>query len=436
VAIHIWGLHEWIGVSIIYESMNKLSLGALCILFIALLFIQPKTPVQETLLVQDLVDGITTEQETLEILEVSAIIPLSTAIIDRKESVYTIKDGETFIGIMQREGGLGHQEVLEILEETERVFDVRKMRSGDLVRFLFVQEALAAVEYDINADSKLTITTDADIVVVEEVPIEYEIVPANTSGVIDTSLYESGVAAGMTDKAIMETARIFSWDIDFATNIQPGDSFSVSYENRYRDGEFVGIGNIFAARFTNSGEDYYAFGVPSKEGVYAYYNEQGQSTQRMLLKSPLNYSRVSSQFTYRRKHPISGTTRKHEGIDLVAKTGTPVETVGNGTVTFAGTNGGYGKFIKISHGGGYETAYAHLSKINVKKGEKVKQGEVIGEVGSTGASTGPHLHYEMIVDGVAKDPFAVKTPAGENISESDRSQFEAIKEQYSIPLED
>ena len=232
----------------------------------------------------------------------------------------------------------------------------------------------------------------------------------------------------MTDRAILNLAQIFSWDVDFTTNIQKGDSFNVIYQNRYRDGGFVGVGDILAARFTNEGDDYYAF--LSDGETKKYFDENGLAKERLLLKTPLNYSRVSSQFTSSRKHPILGTMRKHQGTDFAAPTGTPVESVGDGTVTFAGTNGGYGKFIKIQHGGGFETAYAHLSSISVKKGARVTQGQLIGKVGSTGASTGPHLHYEVIKNGTHVNPLRVDLPDGDPISDDLLMAFEETKQKY------
>lgn len=353
-----------------------------------------------------------------------------------KEVTYEIASGDTFKNILEAEAGIPHNEALDITEKVSEVYDITKIQAGSIMKFFFAKEAFAQTTYDIDNKTTLVIKRDGDDIKVSEEEIEYEVRQNQVDATIDSSLYVTGTSEGMSGKAIIELANIFAWDIDFTTNIQKGDSFSVVYENRYRDGEFAGIGDILAARFTNEGEDFYAFMVEN-EGEKKYYNEEGFSKELALLKTPLNYSRVSSQFSFKRKNPVTGDVGSHRAVDLAAPQGTPIESVGDGTVEYADWNGGYGKYIKIRHGNGFVSAYAHLSSIDskIKKGARVTQGQLIGRVGSTGRSTGPHLHYEVYENGNPVDPFNLDISPSEEISEELVSVFEAVKSKYKTKIE-
>jgi murein DD-endopeptidase MepM/ murein hydrolase activator NlpD len=348
-----------------------------------------------------------------------------------EEMVYEIESGNTFNGILQGVGDVSSDEALSITKEVNEIFDVSKIKAGSFMKFLFINEAFAQVTYDIDDETMIIVEKNEEEVSISEEKIKYELKDAQSETTITSSLYLDGTSIGMSNKAILDLASIFSWDIDFATNIQTGDSFNVIYQNRYRDGEFVGVGDILAARFTNSGVDYYAFLV-EQDGVRNYYNEVGESKERLLLKTPLNYSRISSNFSYSRKNPVNGNFASHRAIDLAAPTGTPIESVGGGVVEYAGWNGGYGKYIRIRHGNGFKTAYAHLSNINSKvvKGGIIEQGQLIGAVGSTGNSTGPHLHYELWKEGVPVNPFTTDLPGGEAITEELENVFQRVLSLY------
>jgi len=348
-----------------------------------------------------------------------------------KEVTYKIVNGDTFKGILEEEANIPHDEALDITEKINEVYDVTKIQAGSVMKFFFVKEAFAQTTYDIDNETTLLIEREGEYIKVSEEEIEYEVRQNQVDATIDSSLYVTGISEGMSDKAIIELAKIFAWDIDFTTNIQKGDSFSVIYENRYRDGEFAGIGDILAARFTNEGKDFYAFMVEN-EGEKKYYNEEGFSKELALLKTPLNYSRVSSQFSFKRKNPVTGDVGSHRAVDLAAPQGTPIESVGDGTVEYADWNGGYGKYIKIRHGNGFVSAYAHLSSIDskIKKGALVTQGQLIGKVGSTGRSTGPHLHYEVYENGDPVDPFNLDISPSEEISEELEDEFNRTKELF------
>jgi len=348
------------------------------------------------------------------------------------ERKYAIESGDTFTRILEENGNLSPEEVSKALESIQEVFDVTKIRAGSVMRFLFAREVFASVEFDLDKENSITLKKGDDHFVSDIIPIEYTQKEAESSGIIEDSFYLKGTSSGLTDKAIMDIVQIFSWDIDFATNIQSGDSFSVIYDNTYREGVFIGVGDIKAVRFTNEGKDYFAFMVKNEDGTRGYYNELGESTEKALLKTPLNFTRISSNFSYSRKNPVNGSFASHRAVDLAAPTGTPIESVGDGVVEQAGWNGGYGKYIRIRHSNGFKTAYAHLSSISsgVKKGSTVAQGQLIGAVGSTGNSTGPHLHYEVWKDGNPVNPFNVDLPSGEPINDSERDSFNRIMQKY------
>lgn len=351
---------------------------------------------------------------------------------DNKEKIeVVIEPGDTFKEILEREADIPHDEALDIAEKVNKIYDVTKIQAGSVMKFIFTKEVFAQTTYDIDNETTLIIERDGENIKVSEEKIAYEVRQNQVDATIDSSLYLTGTSEGMSDKAIIELANIFAWDIDFTTNIQKGDSFSVIYENRYRDGEFAGIGDILAARFTNEGKDFYAFMVKN-EGDKKYYNKEGFSKELALLKTPLNYSRVSSKFSFKRKNPVTGDVGSHRAVDLAAPQGTPIESVGDGTVEYADWNGLYGKYIKIRHRNGFVSVYAHLSSIDskIEKGIQVTQGQLIGKVGSTGQSTGPHLHYEVYDNGKPVDPFNLNISPSEKINEELKGEFKRVKDLF------
>jgi murein DD-endopeptidase MepM/ murein hydrolase activator NlpD len=206
---------------------------------------------------------------------------------------------------------------------------------------------------------------------------------------------------------------IFGWDVDFANEIRAGDEFSVLYQRRFQDGSYLGDGRVLAAEFTNRGRTLRAVWFESQDGkVKGYYAPDGKGMRKAFLRAPLDFTRISSKFNPNRRHPISGKVRAHRGIDYAAPTGTPIYAAGDGRIEFAGRKGGYGNAVVINHGRGITTLYGHMSRFgkSARGGRAVHQGEVIGYVGSTGASTGPHLHYEYRVRGVHKNPASIPLP--------------------------
>jgi murein DD-endopeptidase MepM/ murein hydrolase activator NlpD len=232
------------------------------------------------------------------------------------------------------------------------------------------------------------------------------------SGTITHSFYHTALQTGMPQPLIMELVDIFRWDIDFALNIRSGDSFIVAYEELYLKGEKIGDGHILAAEFNNADENYRAVRYRNSQGEAHYYTPDGRSLRQTFLRAPVDFRRISSHFQKERLHPILGVKRPHKGVDYAAATGTPILAAGDGTVEFIGTKGGYGKTIVLKHDERYTTLYGHMSKFqkNLSQGSQVSQGDVIGYVGMTGMSTGPHRHYEFRIDGEHVDPVKVKLP--------------------------
>ena len=246
------------------------------------------------------------------------------------------------------------------------------------------------------------------------------------SGIITSSLWNAFIDNGLSANLVMNFAQIYQWSIDFFS-LKKGDSFKVIYDEKFVEGESVGYGDIHAVAFNHYDSTYYAIPFDNGESV-CNYDYKGGSLKKALLKAPLEFTRVSSKFSYHRKHPVLGIVRPHLGVDYAAPRGTPVVTVGDGVITFAGWSGGAGRLIKIKHTNGIETMYMHLYKINVKKGQHVSQGQVIGQVGSTGLSTGPHLDYRIRINGKYVDPLSAKIPTSEPLKEELLPEFNLVRD--------
>ncbi len=253
---------------------------------------------------------------------------------------------------------------------------------------------------------------------------ETDITEAFAYADIQSNFWHAGIDAGLSEALIMNLADIFGWDIDFALDLRKGDNFNVVYEKRYIDGEYIGPGKILIAEFNSQNDKYTA--VRHSDGNY--YTPEGRSMRKAFLRAPVNFKYISSSFNPRRLHPVTGKVRPHRGIDYAAKTGTPVVSSGNGKVVKSGFSRLNGNYVFIEHGNTYVTKYLHLNKRKVRKGQKVKQGQLIGTVGSTGRVTGPHLHYEFLVHGVHRNPKTVKLPKSLPIDNKYKAEFTAQTE--------
>ena len=248
---------------------------------------------------------------------------------------------------------------------------------------------------------------------------------AYVHGVINSSLSQSAARAGLSHSLTMDMASVFGYDVDFAQDIRQGDEFDVIYEQKVVNGKAVGNGPILSARFTNRGKTYTAVRYTNKQGNSSYYTADGNSMRKAFIRTPVDFARISSRFSMGRKHPILNKIRAHKGVDYAAPRGTPIKAAGDGKVLLAGRRGGYGNTVIIQHGNSYQTLYGHMQGFakGVKTGGSVKQGQVIGYIGTTGLSTGPHLHYEFQVNGVHVDPLGQKLPMADPIAKNERARF-------------
>jgi murein DD-endopeptidase MepM/ murein hydrolase activator NlpD len=287
-------------------------------------------------------------------------------------------------------------------------------------------------QYPVDSDRYLTVSYEygKDSIASVIKPFPYEIRMEEASAVIESSLFQSIMDSGEKDQLAIELEDIFNSDVDFYIDIQKGDSFKVIVEKKYLDNEFSKYGAIMAASFVNRGKRILAFRFEDKNGKPAYYDQEGKALKKSFLKSPLKFTRISSRFSLARRHPITKKVQPHLGVDYAAPVGTPVRAVASGVVASAGSDGANGKFVKLRHSREYETAYLHLSKIAVKSGARVGQGEVIGYVGSTGLSTGPHLDFRIKRKGQALNPLKMIFPPGDPVPSEMFGQFASVRDQW------
>ncbi|WP_116810370.1 peptidoglycan DD-metalloendopeptidase family protein [Steroidobacter cummioxidans] len=301
-----------------------------------------------------------------------------------------------------------------------------KLRVGDIITLVHDEGLVQSLTRRISETEILSVTRANEGFNAEVIATPLDIQEVQAEGTIESSLFVAARAAGVSPELILQMANdIFGWEIDFALDIQPGDKFNLVYEQKYRDGKFIGNGRILAADFMNNGTLHRAVYFESKDGKVAdYFRPDGRSVRRAFLRAPLEFTRISSNFNPARRHPILNTIRAHKGVDYAAATGTVIKAAGDGKVAFVGTKGGYGRVVILEHGGGVSTLYGHMSRFaSIRNGQRVRQGTTIGYVGSSGAATGPHLHYEYLVNGVHKNPRTVLLPEAAPIPDSYRAEF-------------
>jgi murein DD-endopeptidase MepM/ murein hydrolase activator NlpD len=324
----------------------------------------------------------------------------------------TVRSGNSIAYIFAKLG-LPPQQLHAIVSQGGAANNLEKIYPGQKIRFLTDKhEGLLRLEVQIDELSSLTVARSGDEFETSTTHRTPERRISNASGTINSSLYIAAQQAGLSDNLTMELANIFGWDIDFALDIRTGDQFTVLYEELYLDGEKIDNGNILAAEFVNSGKTFQAVRYTDPGGKSGYYSLDGNSMRKAFLRTPVDYRRISSKFSLGRKHPILNKIRAHKGVDYAASSGTPIKVTGDGKIIHRGTKGGYGNTIIVQHGSKYSTLYAHMSRYRggLRKGSRVKQGQTIGYVGSSGLATGAHLHYELRVNGVHRDPLRVKLP--------------------------
>ncbi len=320
-----------------------------------------------------------------------------------------------------RKANLSQQTMLAVLALGDSTKTLTKLFPGETLEFgLNEQGELSELRYAINKLKTLKVSRNATgQFEAEELEKQVEHRQQFASAEIKNSFWNAGIEAGLSDAQIMNLAGIFGWDIDFGLDIRAGDSFSVLYQTNYVDGDFVGYGTIIAAQFQNQGQVIQA--VRHSDGNY--YKPDGASMRQAFLRAPVSFQYVSSNFNPNRLHPVLGKVRAHNGVDYVAPVGTPIMAAGDGRVTHSGYNNLNGNYVFIQHANNIVTKYLHLSRRNVKTGQRVKQSDTIGRLGATGRVTGAHLHYEFLLNGVHRNPRTVKLPQATPLQGADRELF-------------
>ena len=397
--------------------------------FVGLLILLPSEKVEASRHTESLI------LETGKRYPLSMTLTQSDVLIEQDDEpqwqTYTVKSGDTLAKIFKR-AGLSPKDTYAVSHAGEQAKTLVTLLPGDKLDLNVIDNQFAGLRYALSPTDTLYIEPQEDsdelLSHIDSKPVEVRYNFAQ--GEITTSFWNAGVAAGLTDNQIMHLAGIFGWDIDFAMEIRGGDTFNVVYEERYIDGEFVGYGDIVAAEFVNQGEKFAA--IQHADGNY--YTPEGRSMRKSFLRAPINFKYVSSNFSKARFHPVQKRWKAHRGTDYVAAVGTPVMAAGDGKVIEASYNKYNGNYVFIQHGEKYTTKYLHFKKKAVKKGDIVKQGQTIGYLGSTGLASGPHVHYEFLVDGVHRNPRTVDLPKALPIDPKQRDAFMQIAEQRLAQL--
>lgn len=349
---------------------------------------------------------------------------------------YKIKSGDTLSSLFGK-AGFNDGIMLSVIHGDGEADKLQRLYAGETISFATDDAGeLAAVDLQRNLLETLRVEKTEDGFKGETVVREPDVKPAFASGIIDGSLYVAAREAGMSDRLAMEMAGIFGWNIDFVYDVRKGDRFEVVYEELYLDGEKFDTGNIISARFVNRGKDVIALQYTDSNGDTDYYSPDGSSMRKAFLRTPIN-ARVSSSFNLQRRHPVLDVVRPHEGTDYAAPPGTPIKAAGHGRVQFAGWKGGYGRTVILKHGDNITTLYAHMSRLGkgIKNGTRVKQGDTIGHVGSSGMVTGPHLHYEFRVNGSPRNSRTVKLPDAKPVPQSEMARFKKHADQQVAKFE-
>ena len=351
-----------------------------------------------------------------------------------------IKSGDNLSRIFPRVG-LTARDVYNIAQLGDDIKPLLNLKPGQSLRFAFKDDeatkTLQQLQLQLSAIQTLDVISTADGLQASLLTRDVENRQTHATGIIESSLFEAGIDAGLSNKLVMELAYIFGWDIDFALDLRKQDHFKLIYSEDYLDGEKVADGAIVAAEFTNQGKTFRAIRYTDDSGSSNYFSPEGDSMRKTFSRTPVHFSRISSRFNPNRKHPVLKTNRPHRGVDYAAARGTPILATGDGKIEFRGTKGGYGRTVVLTHGGKYTTLYAHMSsyKRGLKRGSRVKQGQTIGFIGSSGLATGPHLHYEFRVNGVHRNPLTVSLPKAEALPKKYLTDFKQQSQQLLAQLD-
>lgn len=349
-----------------------------------------------------------------------------------------LEQGQT-LGAVLYLNHIDHGRIDQIVKASKGIFDFRKAKAGKKFTVLCSNDSIEKAKYFIyemsNTDYVVFDIRDTIDVFLGQKPIEVKLRQA--SGQIESSLWNALINNNMSPALVMElSSNIYAWTIDFF-RIQKGDYFKVVYEEKFVEGELVGIGRVHAAMFNHANEDFYAFYFEEEEHFGDYFDDEGGALRKAFLRAPLNYSRISSSYSKRRKHPVTGRIKAHLGTDYAAPTGTPILSTANGTITEARYKRNNGNYVKVRHNSTYSTQYLHMSKIKsgIRPGVYVKQGDVIGFVGSTGLATGPHVCYRFWKNGRQVDPYKQKLPPSKPVKDENREEYNLLKDSLMTVLQ-
>lgn len=364
------------------------------------------------------------------------IVAASARIPEIREIVGFFQPNQTITDALVKHG-LSSELTNKIIDSARLEYNLSRVRAGQPYWIHLSAEGIFRdFRYPVDDQRYLTVFHDSSqdrlVPVMKDFPYETRL--ESVKGIIESSLFATIKNIGEMDQMALDLADIFASDIDFYSDIQNGDSFTVLIEKKYLNGKCTKYGDIQAAAFQNKQKVFTGFRFHDESGKPAYFAPDGKSLKRSFLKSPLKFARISSKFTFARLHPILRTVRPHLGVDYAAPMGTPVQSVGAGTVVSAGYSGGSGRTIRIRHSAGYETRYLHLSRIAVKAGAHISQGQVIGYVGSSGLSTGPHLDFRVARKGKPINPLKVIFPPGDPVPQNQFAEFAAMRDKLNDEL--
>lgn len=391
------------------------------------------SPKQKVSDISDVSDEIAAVPETTPDLEGSE----KNSEISARQDTVVLEKGSNLMAVLTG-AGLERSVAYNAIEALRDVYNPRKLRAGQEFDLVYASETngdtgdlLDTLRFQPDAETIVSVSRTDDGFSASTDKVELSSSPSVASGTIDQSLFMAAEKNGMPIPVLMEMIKLYSYDVDFQRDIQPGDSFEVMYDDmKDPKGNLVRHGDITYASMTIRGQKYRLYSYTDSDGNQDFYNEKGESFRRALMRTPINGARLSSGFGMR-KHPVLGYSRMHKGVDFAAPTGTPIFAAGNGTIERIGKVGGYGNYIRLRHNSTYETAYGHMSRFakGLHTGSRVKQGDIIGYVGMTGTATGPHLHFEILKAEHQVNPINVKMPSGRTLAGKELDRFHATSEQ-------
>ena len=354
-----------------------------------------------------------------------------------KSSTVLVASGNTLSGILN-EHGVKIDQMPQLLTDDiikEHLSSLKIGQKFDITQTL--DGDFHSLSVRVGNDKRITIRRSANDFAVASIDLPVEKERVVTSGTIEQSLYLAAEEANLKQSTIMELADIFQWELDFARDIRKGDQFALVYDRLYRDGSYIGDGDILAAEFARGGKTHSAIRFTTDDGNTSYYSPKGESLKRTFMRHPVDLVRITSKFNPKRMHPVLHKIKAHRGVDYGSPHGSPIYATADGTVKFSGSNGAYGKTVILQHGQRFSTLYAHMSKISSKskKGKKIKQGDVIGYVGKSGRVTGTHLHYEFRVNDEQIDPLKVELPAAKPLPKKYLPELRAISQEMSTQMQ-